>query len=378
MKDMRPPTRQRALALVQALNKVKFEANKSISEQLPQFELMVREYERTSNSTYPDDLKVAAVLAALPASLKTNLQMIITDSTTYDEVKARIELYEQVTTQWSSDSLSMPVKASEEENVPMEVDAIWQKGGKKGKGDGVKGKFSKGKEKGKSKGWKGFNAFGKGKDKGKQKGDGKKGQQKGKECWKCGKIGHLSKDCWSKVQKVEEQNQQASASSAASTTNSSTSTNSLTSATAYNMNKQVKMVRIEEIEEEGLTRQFDLTGLDSEDENFGIVRVIRLIEEPEKEDEDEDFHDCFMVERQLSDSIPDDVQWVSMDIQDVDETEDAFRVNTVKSDRLAITLDSGADVSVVPEEFAKYGDPGSQGLMKMVDAQGERIETFRK
>ena len=375
MKDMQPPTGQRSLALVQALNTVKFGVNKSISEQLPHFELMVREYERTSNSTYPDDLKVAVVLAALPASLKTNLQMIITDSTTYDKVKARIELYEQVTTQWSSDSLSMPVKATEDESTPMEVDAIWQKGGKKGKGDGVKGKFSKGKEKGKSKGWKGFNAFGKGKGKGKQKGDGKKGQQKGKECWKCGKIGHLSKNCWSKVQKVEEQPQQAPGSSAASTTNSSSSTNSLTSANAYNQNKQVKMVRIEEVEDECLTRQFDLTGFDSEDEDFSRVRVIRLIEEHKKEDEDEEFHDCFTVERQLSDSIPDDVQWVSMDIQDVDETENALRVNTVKSERLAITLDSGADVSVVPEEFAKYGDPGSQGLMKMVDAQGERIET---
>ena len=85
------------------------------------------------------------MLAALPASLKVNLQMIITDLTMYDEVKARIELYEQVTTQWSSDSLSMPVKAAEDESTPMEVDAIWQKG-KKGKGDGFKGKFSKGKK----------------------------------------------------------------------------------------------------------------------------------------------------------------------------------------------------------------------------------------
>ena len=135
------------------------------------------------------------------------------------------------------------------------------------------------------------------------------------------------------------------------------------------------MVRIEEGDEERLTRQFDLTAFDNEDDGFGIVRVIRLIEEPKDEDAEAEFHDCFMVERQLSDSIPDAVQWVSMDIQDVDETENALRVNTVKSERLAITLDSGADVSVVPEEFAKYGDPGSQGLMKMVDAQGERIQT---
>ena len=93
--------------------------------------------------------------------------------------------------------------------------------------------------------------------------------------------------------------------------------------------------------------------------------------------DEEEFHECFMVERHLGESIPDDVQWVSMEIQiqDADETEDFLRVSTVKSEGLAITLDSGADISVVPEEFAKYGDPGSQGLMKMVDAQGERIET---
>ena len=66
MKDMQPPTRQCALALVQAWNKVKFDTSKSISEQLPQLELLVKEYERTSNTTYPDDLKVASILAALP------------------------------------------------------------------------------------------------------------------------------------------------------------------------------------------------------------------------------------------------------------------------------------------------------------------------
>ncbi len=74
------------------------------------------------------------------------------------------------------------------------------------------------------------------------------------------------------------------------------------------------MVRIEEVDEESLTRQFDLTAFDNEDDGFGIVRVIRLIEEPKDEDAEEEFHDCSIVERQLSDSIPDDVQWVSMDI----------------------------------------------------------------
>ena len=52
VRDMQPPTRQRGLALIQSLNKIKFEQGKSVAEQLPQFELMVREYEKTSGNTY--------------------------------------------------------------------------------------------------------------------------------------------------------------------------------------------------------------------------------------------------------------------------------------------------------------------------------------
>ena len=42
-KDLQPKTRQRSLALIQALSKVQFDANKTISEQLPHFELLVKE-----------------------------------------------------------------------------------------------------------------------------------------------------------------------------------------------------------------------------------------------------------------------------------------------------------------------------------------------
>ena len=129
MKDMQPSTRQRSLALVQALNKVKFDSSKSVTEQLPQFETMVREYERVSQTTYHEDLKVAAILTALPSALRTSLQMVISDSTTYEDIKSKIELYEQVTTQWSSESaLQMPLKSSmDDEPTPMEVDAVWAK-----------------------------------------------------------------------------------------------------------------------------------------------------------------------------------------------------------------------------------------------------------
>ena len=77
MNDMQPLTRQRSLALafVQSLNRLKFDGSKSISEQLAQFEALIRGYERTSKQVYPDDLKVAAVVAALPSAVQLHVQI---------------------------------------------------------------------------------------------------------------------------------------------------------------------------------------------------------------------------------------------------------------------------------------------------------------
>ena len=120
-----------------------------MNEQLPQYDLMVREYERSANVTYPDDLKIASVIAALPATLRLHAQMTLQDDTTFEDLRQRIEMYEQVSQRWMSDgAVQMNVKPlmdQEDRGLPMEVDAVWAKGGKKG---GKKGK--KGKEKGKN------------------------------------------------------------------------------------------------------------------------------------------------------------------------------------------------------------------------------------
>ena len=194
----------------------------------------------------------------------------------------------------------------------------------------------------------------------------------------------MAKDCWSskKIQKVEEQpNSQASASSSSSTAPSATSTSSLTSASAYNTGKQVRLVKVVEGEDEdedwhesNEVAVFDFTENDETCwHEFENVFVVKLVEDVE---EHEEFHDCFEVEQHLSDSIPGHVDWVSMDIQDgFDNTGEDFRVNAVRREPVVMTLDSGADVSVMPEEYACLGVPGSSHLMKMVDAQGERIST---
>ena len=155
-RDMQPPTRQRSLALVQSLNRLKFEAGRTITEQLPQFELLIREYEQTSRTTYPDDLKVAAIIAALPGQLQVQVQMSVSESTTYEEIKQKIGLFEQVTTQWSTEpGLRMLVKqdlVDDKGPMAMEVDMVQK---------GFKGKSKDGKFGGKGRPWVEYNGKGK-------------------------------------------------------------------------------------------------------------------------------------------------------------------------------------------------------------------------
>ena len=85
--------------------------------------------------------------------------------------------------------------------VPMEIDRLQAKGkGPKGKGDPKdaksKGKGQKGQEASQHKG--GYKSSGKGEQ---QKGKGK--AQPVKECYVCGKPGHLARDCW-RVRQVAE------------------------------------------------------------------------------------------------------------------------------------------------------------------------------
>ena len=70
-----------------------------MTEQLPQYELMVREYERSANVTCPDELKIAALVSAVPPILRLHIQMALQDE--------RVELYEQVSLRWTADGTAL-------------------------------------------------------------------------------------------------------------------------------------------------------------------------------------------------------------------------------------------------------------------------------
>ena len=129
--------------------------------------------------------------------------MMVSEETTFESLKGRIEQYEAIATKWSTENvLGLPSQTSVEGPTLMDVDYIGGYSNQKGKGKGKdgKGKYGKGKSK-KGQGYNDFRVKGKSKDeKGKRKGKSKaqdKGKGKSKEQrWNCGKTGHRSRDCW--------------------------------------------------------------------------------------------------------------------------------------------------------------------------------------
>ena len=228
-KEFLPSTRQRSLALAQALSAYPtFPKEKSSLECVLAFEQMVEQFEESSQSNYPDELKAATLIRCCHARVREYLQLTVTDSTTYGDIREAILSHDRASKVWSQETVlkSLAQGPSEQRDgpIPMEVDRVYMekgkgkdkgkyKGGKgkggdwtsawgylrgKGRGRGFKGK---GKDKGKQKGKKGKS---KGKNKGKNKGKGKLGQN---QCSECLQFGHWARDCPNKmrVNQVEQQ-----------------------------------------------------------------------------------------------------------------------------------------------------------------------------
>ena len=386
IKEMQPATRARALALLSQLSRIQFAEGKSVSEQLPQFEALILEYERISSQKYSDDAKVAAVLLACPLQIRQHLHLWLTDATTYEQLKDRIIQLEAVTTKWdTSNSLTLPTRTLGDDATPMEVDYIGRSGKGK-KGGKSKGKESKGKEKGREKGKsKDGKGSWKGADKGKsmwEQGPGKKGKQekggkgsKGGACHLCGKMGHYAKDCWRRVAQIEETTNLGGASSS-----STSHTGGGGAGTATTHTASVKMVRLETPPEARSLEVFDLTtprdeGTEAHPWRVGMVEVIEENFEVEEfyDLEENEFQEC----HESTVEVPSGVTIIAMDLQDEEEQ---MAVNMVRmnyeeeEDKCLITLDSGADISVLPRSYAHVGlrQDGREEL-KMVDAQGRKI-----
>lgn len=56
--------------LVDATQQGGFSRSKTITEQMPAYESLVREYERVSGNTFPEDSMIASILLALPMACR--------------------------------------------------------------------------------------------------------------------------------------------------------------------------------------------------------------------------------------------------------------------------------------------------------------------
>lgn len=144
---------------------------------IEKWEELVRRYEKRraggTVTSLDDDIKTSALEALVPQELEQHLAMNRARLPTYDNVRAEIQAYIEAR---RSQFAFRPAARNPD---AMDVDSFSRKGGKKGgKGDG-----------------RGNNKGGKNKN-----GKGTKGQQNvgDRECWNCGKKGHLSAECWSK------------------------------------------------------------------------------------------------------------------------------------------------------------------------------------
>ena len=191
-----PKTAGRRFAMLQAVlqpgmsdNLAKFE------ETLKSWEHQVDIYENLSSTKLDDDVKISGVLRECPQKLRN--QLLVNSQqfeSNYNKLRAIIQAYLNTNKTWIVNDFR--------ETVPMDVDHIGKSKGKgksksksKGKSKGKSGSIGKGKSKGNSK----DRNQGKGKSKSNSKGKGNGKPDNDRECYVCGKRGHLARDRWSRT-----------------------------------------------------------------------------------------------------------------------------------------------------------------------------------
>ena len=165
-----PKTAGRRFAMLQAVlqpgmsdNPAKFE------ETWKSWEHQMDIYENLSSTKLEDDVKISVMLRECPQKLRDHLLLNSQQfESNYNKLRAIIQAYLNTNKTWIVNDFR--------ETVPMDVDYI-------------------GKSKGKSK----DRNQGKGKSKINSKGKGKGKPSNDKECYVCGKRGHLARDCWSRA-----------------------------------------------------------------------------------------------------------------------------------------------------------------------------------
>ena len=151
-------TKGRAISVLFGfMNFPAFDKSKTFLENIQSLERVRTEYRKVAGIDIGDDLQLSVLIRCLPKYLQQHIQLQLTESSTYQNVRDAVLSYETVTQSWSEKKVLTELgvvgsyaTGSSSGPAPMEADAVQQFGGygkgKKGKGKGKQdGKGNKGK-----------------------------------------------------------------------------------------------------------------------------------------------------------------------------------------------------------------------------------------
>ena len=141
-----PKTKGRAISVLSAyMNFPAFDKSKTFLEHIQSLERVRTEYRKVAGVDIGDDLQLSVLIRCLPKYLQQHIQLQLTESSSYQNVRDAVLSYETVTQSWSEKKVLTELGVvgstpSASGPAPMEIDAVQQFGGygkgKKGKGKG--------------------------------------------------------------------------------------------------------------------------------------------------------------------------------------------------------------------------------------------------
>jgi hypothetical protein len=96
-------------------------------EQILSYEQLVQQFEETSSSTYPPDLKIATLVRCSGQKLREHLQLTINEHTTFAPLKETMMSYDKARRAWTPESVLKSLRgtsSSDQGPQPREVDRI--------------------------------------------------------------------------------------------------------------------------------------------------------------------------------------------------------------------------------------------------------------
>ena len=411
---MEPREKARSLAMMRHLAAWTFHGGKgTMYEQLVRYEDALKAYELAAGRPFPEELSVATVVTGLKEPLRSQIQMRVGPSTKYSEIRDWVVQFENINTPWASSLTYAGGREGADQGgaQPMDVDIVKGKNnkgkdgknskGKDGKnsrgkdGKNTKGKDTKGKNnKGHGKGWQdtGWNSWNQSTQNPKGgKGSGKNGKGKGNNnlCHLCGQPGHWKNECPLKGGKGVHQIEAGGSplptvtSGAASSAYAPSYAPSSSASTRAGTVNRVQVFECHTPPTCSQTQIFDISEVEIP-EDFALPEVLMV-----KASAVLEFPTSALVK---GDAVPEyamdttdlDGDWTFPDgVPELDLTRAdgvlagvmAVRSGALGSDcrGVEVVVDSGADVSVAPLEFARLGTAAEEMGITMQDAQGRKI-----